>query len=171
MNKKGYFFLIDAIIALFVIGIGITLVITTTSSPEPVRQPELLDIDLMNILQQRVNSIDDDYCGAESALVIDGNISDPNDRLLQQFGSLYYRDQQGCVFCIELIQNCINSLVLINNLGPYSIELNINHKYIHAINTTLRNESRLVIPQRSITFGVYHNQFFGPYTVEMFVWN
>lgn len=171
MQKRGYFFLIDAIIALFVIGIGITLVLTTTTSPEPVRQPELLDVDMMAILQKRVMDIDDTYCGAESSLVSDENITNQEDRLLQQLGSLYYRHQQGCIFCIELIQNCLNEVLPVNSLAPYSFELTINQEYIHAINTTPRNESHLVIPQRSITFGIYNNQFFGPYTAELFVWN
>ena len=171
MNKKAYFFLIDAIIGLLVLSIGITLVVTSTVFQEPVRQTELLNVDLLSAFTKQIKDKSGVYCGIDGALAQDGNITDTENTFLQQFGEFYYRYQQGCTFCLDLIRNCIKEVVDVNSLAPHSMELKINHEYIYAVNNSQKNLSFLVIPQRSITFGTYGNQYYGPYLAEIIVWN
>lgn len=172
MYKKGYFFIIDAIIALFVLMIGITLVVSSYSFQQPTRQLELLDSDILVTLQTQIKNNGNLYCGIGGELMQpwDMNITDAENTYLQQFGEFYYRNETGdCDFCNELIETCAQQLF--PDIFPYSLNLTINDESVFYIDNSDLSSATLIIPRKDIVFGTYNQQAYGPYLVEVTMWN
>lgn len=169
MHKRGYFFLIDAIIALFVLAVGISLVVSSYSFKQPTRQLELLDVDIMAALRTPLRESGDPLCGNSGVMIVNGNITDIDNTFIQQFGEFHYRQLQGCTFCYSLVRNCTFSLF--PNIAPYSMEVSIDNAFVFGMNYTEKNMSKLIIPQRDIAFGIYNQSSYGPYVVEVVTWS
>jgi hypothetical protein len=178
MNKKAYFFLIDAIIAMFVLAIGVSLIVSSYTFKQPVRQLEMLDADVISTLRAPIRSNADSYCGNGGLLndpsdpvLPNSNITNLGNSYLQQFAEFYYRNQTGCGYCLELIEDCFNSIIPSSHIEPYSVEFVIDDDFGFGINTTDIENATLLIPQRDIVFGMYGQEAYGPYLVELTLWN
>jgi len=172
--KKGYFFIVDSMVALGVLAVGIVLIFSAHESSPPTGQSYTISEEVMNILQyNQIKDINNYYAGPNSILTRNNNITDIQKTLLEQVGEFYYRNQsRNCEFCIGLInsfminitQNLVpaeyNYLVLIDNLTVFN----------HSI--TPISESPFVIPSKAIVHGVFNfSDLFGPYLVEVVSWS
>ncbi|MFH0875902.1 MAG: hypothetical protein V1859_08240 [archaeon] len=95
MNKKAYFFIMDAAVAALILVIGYMLISTTSiSKPAQFYNKHVAD-DLMNVLS---NTKVNDLCGLPCTnsglqnIFDNNNVKNTNNTLLELFGELYYRN-------------------------------------------------------------------------------
>ena len=178
MNKKAYFFIIDAILALVVLAIGVSLVLTL-SYREPVKtQTEFLSADLMNPLDTRIRGgiSGEKICGSGGVYEETGVITHPDNTVLTQLTEFYYREimlGEGPPDPIdEYAKQCVQDTLPLVNIEQYNFEIVINNQTIYQNATVGRQNSsvKVIIPSREIVFGFYNDTFYGPYMAEVWVW-
>jgi len=110
-NKQGYFFSLDAFIALLII-VGFIFFIKP-SSPE-FTQSSNLHGDLLSVLSSlKIGEINNSYV---KQLISDGNITNLNNSVLDQIGEFYASPGNEEQFLVESILNDLN---LSENIGIY----------------------------------------------------
>ena len=111
MNKKGYFFSLDAFIALVVI-LGVVLVV----KPPMINEAQQINVqeDLIEVLSNlKIGEIDNSYVWL---LISEGKISDLNQSVLEQIGEFYAKSEPEANL---LAQAVIDQLAPDNNLALY----------------------------------------------------
>ena len=70
LNKKAYFFLIDALLALGVLTVGIVMVFTLYTNVPSKEQPAILSDDLMDFFaNNKIKDVNNEYVGLGGTLV------------------------------------------------------------------------------------------------------
>ena len=130
LNKKAYFFLIDALLALGVITVGIVMVFTLYINVPSKEQPTILSDDLMDFFaNNKIKDVNNEYVGLGGTLwetegqlggICNGEelIVNGENTLLQQI-AIFYEKSQGdagndCYFnpdSEDLIERFIGNLV------------------------------------------------------------
>ena len=89
-KKRGYFFILDAMLALFIIVIGVFLITSSyVNVPKPT-QVGLLSDDLLNFLSKtKIKDLNNPYVGVGGELWSQGMITDADNTLLQHIGEFY----------------------------------------------------------------------------------
>ena len=130
LNKKGYFFVIDALIALGVLAIGVFLVFTFYANVPSKEQPAILSGSIMDFFaNNKIKDVDNLYAGLGGSLWedegADGGLCDGEEliangeiTLLQQIAIFYEKSQEDagndCYFnpdSEDLIERFIGNLV------------------------------------------------------------
>lgn len=173
LKKRGYFFIIDAILGLFIIVIGVFLI---TSSYVTVPQPAqvgLLSDDLLNFLSNtKINNLNNEYAGIGGELWNQGKITDVDNSLLQQIGEFYAANNLD--IADKFIQNVsygivppqFNYEVVIDNVIVYPMVQTQEH-----VNS--KSKTELLLTSKKLTFGIINkttSNVWGPYKAEVFVW-
>ena len=173
IKKRGFFFILDAILALFILIIGVFLI---TSSyihvPEPA-QVGLLSDDLLNFLSgTKIKDLNNNYAGIGGELWNQGMIDDPENSLLQQIGEFYSSNKIDTAE--KFIQNVSKDAVP----PQFRYEVWINGVIIYPkspsqehINS--KSKTELLLTSKKITFGIANkttSALWGPYKAEVFVW-
>jgi hypothetical protein len=172
MNRGGYFFLIDSIIALSVLSIGVFLLYSYNERDVSTTQPLTVSQNVLSHLSShRIRNIDNDYGGPSSTLYRNGNITDIDKTLLEQAAEFYYRFRnKGCGFCLDLASSYIGNIT-IPVPSNYNYVISIDGTTVYNASTMPLNGSRFVIPSRTIVHGLYNKtELYGPYIVEVLSW-
>ena len=161
MGKRGYFFTLDAFVAVGIIVIGLVLILTSNYYSPVTVQPIALSNDLMLTLSStKITESNNDYV---RNLSINGSITNRDNSLLQQAGEFYLNNQKS--MSTSFVKN-----VTFNLVPPqYSFNVSINKTTIYNRGSMARS-SRLVVSTKSIVFGVYNNTLWGPYPAEVAIW-
>jgi len=110
-NKRGYFFSLDAFIALLII-LGVVLFIKPQSNQ--INQEVSLQNDFLTVLSSvKIGEINNSYA---TQLILDGKITNLNNSVLEQIGEFYADSQNESTLLAEAI---INDLNLRENVGIY----------------------------------------------------
>jgi hypothetical protein len=110
-NKKGYFFSVDAFIALLII-LGVVLFIKP--SQKNLNFESSVDEDLINVLSNlKIGDIDNPYV---KGLIFSGNITNLNNSVLDQIGEFYATSSS---LAPMLAQNVLDSISLQENAALY----------------------------------------------------
>lgn len=161
--------MVDALLALFVLTLGVTLVLvfyTRTSTYQPV---VTLSQDFMTALAAtKLNKLNDMVIGPQGSLVAQGNITHPENSILQQVAEFYYRWTLGCEYCLDLVNTTIYRAVSVE--AKYNYLISVNDEYVFFKNATSYEDARTVLPTRKIVHGEFQNEVYGPYMVEVLVW-
>ncbi len=158
---KGYFFTLDAFVAMGVIVVGLIMVLSSYSYRPLTVQGTVLSSDiLLSLSSTKVTDVNNDYV---RVLLQNNSISNRENTLLQQAGEFYINNQNGMGF--QLVAATTDSLVPLQ----YFINVSINGSTIYN-RGSLAKSSRLVVASRSIVFGVYNDTMWGPLPVEVKVW-
>ncbi|HLF66081.1 MAG TPA: hypothetical protein VI522_00535, partial [Gammaproteobacteria bacterium] len=89
-KKRGYFFVLDAVLGLFVIAMGIFIISTSYVNVPQLTQVSLLADDLLVFLSNtKIKDLNNPYAGIGGQLWKDGVITDADNSLLQQVGEFY----------------------------------------------------------------------------------
>ena len=172
-KKKGYFFVLDATLALFVLAIGIFLVASFfLNSPQPVQVGFISD-DLLNFFSNtRIKDFNNQYAGIGGELWKQGLITDPDNSLLQQIGEFYATGKTDAAE--KLIQNVSVAIV------PYQFDYEfwmdsaiLYPKTPSAKHISSKSNTSLLLTSKKITFGIINkttSNIWGPYKAEVFVW-
>jgi hypothetical protein len=175
-SKKGYFFILDAFIGLFVIVIGLVLIYSVFMYEPNEEQITLLSFDMMNFLSSnKISDINDQYAGPNGFLYQNGNITNIDDTLIEQVAEFYHRNvTYPNTNTIPLIDSFISNISKETAPVNYGFIIKIenytvyNHSGIKATNFA---DSVVVIPSKKIVHGIYNRtELFGPYICEVIVW-
>ncbi len=176
-GRKGYFFLIDAFLAMSVMALGMLLIYSFHSySPQQV-QPLLLADDVMESLSS--NNVDDLAGNTSRAgfyvrlLAERGNITNMQNTLLEQIGEYYWlgEDDLARGFAIN-----ITSEIVPNQYGfEYHINpVNLTHSdfviRINSITATPEDAMMLVTSKRVVAGVANESMMWGPMVMEARVW-
>ena len=191
LNKKGYFFVIDALIALGVLAIGVFLVFTFYANVPSKEQPAILSGSIMDFFaNNKIKDVDNLYAGLGGSLWEDEDadgglcygeelIANGEITLLQQI-AIFYEKSSGnsCYFdpdTEDLIERFIRNLVE-NILPPqYKFEFWMDDQllYPETEQTVSKSKTKVLIPSKKIAYGIMNQEtgdMFGPYNAEVLVW-
>ncbi|MBI2660196.1 hypothetical protein HYX07_03480 [Candidatus Woesearchaeota archaeon] len=173
LKKRGYFFVLDAMLALTVLVIGVFLV---TSSYVDVPQPtqvSLLSDDVINFLAStKIKDLNNAYAGIGGTLWSQGHIKDADNTLLQQAGELYSTNKQD--IAEKFIQNVSAGIVP----QQFRYEVWIDNSLLYPKTPSLehiksKNSTEILLTSKKLTFGILNrstSDIWGPYKAEVFVW-
>ena len=173
LKKRGYFFVLDAMLGLFILVIGIFLVASFyLKTAQPV-QVGLLSDDLLNFLSNtRIKDLNNQYAGIGGQLWSQGSITDADNSLLQQIGKFYAKNDFNTAE--KFIQNVSVQII------PYQYEYEVwmNGKLLYpqipsALHMASRGNTTLLLTSKKFTFGILNrttSDLWGPYKAEVFVW-
>ena len=173
LKKRGYFFVLDAMLALMVLVIGIFLVTSSyVNVPQPA-QVSLLSDDLLNFFSNtKIRDLNNPYAGIGGTLWSQGDIKDPDNSLLQQIGEFYSLNKLATAE--SFIQNVSAGIVP----QQFRYEIWIDKTLLYPKiplpeHSKSRNSTGLLITSKKITFGILNKtttDIWGPYKAEVFVW-
>lgn len=173
LKKRGYFFMLDAMLALIVLVIGVFLVTSSyVDVPEPA-QVSLLSDDLLNFLSNtKINGINNPYAGIGGVLWSQGDITDPDNTLLQQIGEFYAANKPD--LAEKFIQNV--SAGIVPQQFRYEVWVDdalLYPKIPSAEHMHSKNSTGLLLTSKKLAFGILNrttSDIWGPYKAEVFVW-
>ena len=172
-KKRGYFFVLDAMLGLFVLIIGVFIVTSSyVSVPQPT-QVKLLSDDLMGFLSKtQIKSLNNQYAGIGGKLWNQQEITDEDNTLLQQIGEFYYLNKPDTAE--KFIQNISKDLLP----AQFRYEVWIDNTMLYPKTPTpehlaSKSSTELLLTSKTITFGIINKTtdiLWGPYKAEVFVW-
>jgi len=173
LKKRGYFFVLDAVLGLMVLVTGVFLITSSyIDVPQPV-QVELLSDDLLNFLSNtKIKDLNNPYAGIGGELWKQGEITEAENSLLQQIGEFYATNKPDTAE--KFIQNV--SKESIPSQFRYEVWMNgaiLYPKTPSAEHIESKNSTGLLLTSKKITFGVINkttSNLWGPYKSEVFVW-
>ena len=173
LKKRGYFFVLDAALGLFILAIGAFLISSLyISSPEP-SQVSLLSDDLLNFLSgTKIKDLNNPYAGIGGQLWKDGNITNADNSLLQQIGEFYYNGKYG--LAEKFIQNASENVMP----SQFRYEVWMDNKILYPLNPdsahiSSKSTTDILLTSKQLAFGVINKTsgtLWGPYKVEVFTW-
>ena len=172
MKKRGYFFELDAALALFILVIGAFFIASYYIQEPEVVQAGLLSDDMMDYLADtKIKNLDNTYAGIGGDLWSRKEIVNPDNSLLQQAGEFYATGRMPLAY--SFVKNTTSQSI------PYQYlyEIWLDNKTIYPQNLDMqhnmsRNNTGLFVVSRGITYGLLNNtpNLWGPYKVEIYVW-
>ena len=173
LKKRGYFFILDAILGTLVIVIGVLLMTSSYVNVPAPTQVGLLSDDLMNFLSStKIKDINNPYAGIGGELWNQGAITDSENTLLQQIGEFYAT--QKLDVADKFVQNISGGVVpqqFRYEVWMDGITLYPKAKTPEHIKS--RNSTELLLTSKKLTFGVLNkttSNMWGPYKAEVFIW-
>jgi len=196
VGRRGYFFLIDSIIALGVLAVGTFLIFTLYVNVPSKEEVTILSDDIMDFFaNNKIKDVDNAYAGLGGTLwETEGQAgglceeeeltANGENTLLQQIAIFYEKSQEDtgndCYFNPDnedLIERFIRNLVE-NILPPqYKFEFWMDDKLLYPATVTeqadSKNAAEVLIPSKKIAYGILNPQtgdLLGPYDTEVLVW-
>lgn len=172
-KKRGYFFVLDAALALFVLVIGVFIIASLyLQAPRPM-QVSLLSDDLMGFLARtKIRDLNNQFAGIGGSLWKNGTITDADNTALQQIGEFYATNKMDTAE--KFIQNVSENVVP----PQYTYELWMDNNRLYPRNPepdhfSSKSQTNLMLTSKRITFGVLNqttSSLWGPYKVEVYLW-
>ena len=173
ISKRGYFFLIDSILALGVLVIGGFLIFSTYTKTPAKEDATALAESLMDFFSNtKIKDVNNAYVGVGGELWQQGIITNQENTLLQQLGELYAKNDSGTAE--KLIAN-----VTKNSMPQqYLFEFWVDDALLYPQNASQshlqsKNATKVLIPSKKIVHGFLNREtgdLFGPYAAEVQVW-
>ena len=186
LNKKGYFFIIDAVLALGVLAVGAFLIFTSYTDISSKDDPTILSEGIMDFFaNNKIKDIDNKYAGLSGTLWTDegkeGGLcagveltANAENTLLQQIAIFYEKSSDNSCY-LNLAEKFI--LKLTENVLPqkYEFELWMDDQLLYPSTeqTDSKDAAEYLIPSKKIVYGILNQEtgdMFGPYNAEVFVW-
>ena len=172
LKKRGYFFTLDATLALFVLVIGVFLVLSLYVEVPQSAQVDFLSKDIMNFFSDtKIKDLDNKYAGIGGDLWKNGSITDPENTLLQQVGEFYANSQ------IDTAEKFVQN---VSDIVPkqYKYEVWIDNTRVFPRDATQehsnsKSNTQLLLTSKKLTFGLKNkttSSIWGPYKAEVFAW-
>ncbi|MBI2650299.1 hypothetical protein HYX04_03220 [Candidatus Woesearchaeota archaeon] len=173
IKKRGYFFILDAVLGLSVIVIGVLLITSSYVNAPKQTQVVLLSDDLMNFLSNtKIRDINNPYAGIGGTLWSQGAITDSENTLLQQIGEFYATNK------IDIADKFVQNVSAGTIPSQFRYEVWIDGVTIYPKIKTpehikSRNSTELLLTSKKLAFGIINrttSDLWGPYKAEVFVW-
>jgi len=184
LNKRAYFFLIDAILALGVLAVGGFLVFNFLLQAPPPGEPAILSKDVMDFFAnnkvQDINNpkvgLEGTYWSSAEVTACHGQTLTPNqgNTLLQQVAALY-ADSLGNICYRGITRKYIENLTQGTFPPQYAFEFWMNGALLYPATeqTGPKNAAKVLIPSKRIVYGIRNQEtgdMLGPYDTEVLVW-
>jgi len=179
LNKKGYYFTLDAFIALIILSIGF-IVITSNYSYAPAEvSTQQIANDILNVLQSaKIDDICDPDCSGTVLNTYSSLIKNKDNTLLEFIGELRKRGkiQKAKDLIDDIIPNIVpfnynyafelDGTVFVSDLASNMAELENKDEY---------KKSKIIISSKRIIISYYIDsaanvQYWGPYEAKVRVW-
>ena len=173
LKKRGFFFVLDAVLGLFVLVIGVVLITSSyVNVPQPT-QVGILSDDLLNFLSnKKIKDLNNPYGGIGGELWNNGIITDGDNSLLQQIGEFYATNNLD--IAEKFIQNASIGAIPIQFRYEFWMDNTILYPRIpSAEHIKSKNSTEILITSKKLTFGIINkttSNIWGPYKAEVFVW-
>ena len=173
IKKRGFFFVLDAVLGLFVIAIGVFLITSSYVNVPQLTQVGLLSDDLLNFLSNtKIKDLNNQYTGIGGQLWKQGTITDADNSLLQQIGEFYAKNNLD--IAEKFIANVSKDVVP----EQFKYEVWMNGAVLYPRTPTAehlksKNSTKLLLTSKKLTFGILNkttSDLWGPYKAEVFVW-
>lgn len=173
IKKRGFFFVLDAVLGLFVIAIGVFLITSSYVNVPQLTQVGLLSDDLLNFLSNtKIKDLNNQYAGIGGQLWKQGTITDADNSLLQQIGEFYAKNNLD--IAEKFIANVSKDVVP----EQFKYEVWMNGVVLYprtpaAEHLKSKNSTKLLLTSKKLTFGIANkttSDLWGPYKAEVFVW-
>ena len=184
LDRRGYFFLIDSILALTVLAVGAFLIFTSYISVPSKDEPAILSEDLMDFLaNNKIKDVNNLEVGLGGTYWSEVEVTDcnggpitpnPENTLLQQAGNLYENSKVDDCY-LDIARTFISKLTQNSLPSRYNFEFWIDNKLIYpdTEQTESKNKADVLIPSKKILYGIMDPEvgdMFGPYNTQVFVW-
>ena len=195
LNRKGYFFIIDSILALSVLAVGAFLIFTFYSQEAVSAPTDTISEDLMSLLaDNKISGINNleiglggTYWSSQEAIDCNGAPITPDSEstLLQQAAIFYEQKKLTSENCyVSIIARAFVEKLAQNNLPKnYNFEFWINDDLTKELIYSSEDEyiqesaskaaAKILMPSKKIVYGILDQQtgdVFGPYSAEVLVW-
>ena len=176
MNKKGYFFTLDAMLSLGILVLG-SLILFASYTKEPSKaQTANIANDVSEFFEAKIKDINNPYCGIGSELWRQGYITNEDNSLMQQIGEFYYNyNQGGDAQLLTIAEKCVINVTADLIPPQYKLEFWIDNILLHPSFPTQQHiyskgNTTILLPSKNIAYGILDNDLFGPYEAEVLVW-
>jgi len=171
--RKGYFFILDAMIALTVVGLGAVLLFSSYANAPIEGQASLYSDDVMGFFANtKIIEVNNEYAGYQGTLWQQGKIDNYGNTLLQQTAIFYAKGN------LATAESFIGNLTY--NIIPeqYLFEMWIDNTLLYPLNPTSshiasKNKTKVILPSHKLVHGFIDQekgQTFGPFMAEVLVW-
>ena len=173
LKKRGYFFVLDAVLGLIVLVIGVLLITSSYVNAPKITQVGFLSDDLLNFLSNtKIGNLNNPYAGIGGQLWNQGDITDADNSLLQQIGEFYAANKP------DIAENFIANVSAGIVPQQFSYEVWIDNTILYPRTLTpehikSKNSTELLLTSKKLTFGILSkttSNLWGPYKAEVFVW-
>lgn len=161
MNKKGYYFMIDALVAVMILTIGYFLLTAFYASTAPSLEIQRVSENIISLLSDvRLSDLCSDSCPSPDCTIPDMDtiycsISDKNNTLIESIGELYSKTKMvEAAKIVELI-------VVDNNLVPRGSNFTLildngtHSALIYPENRPFNLNAKVLVPTKKVIFGSY----------------
>lgn len=192
-KKRGYFFTLDAMMALFILAIGVFYISATYVNVPQLLQVEFLADDLLNFFSNTIiQNLNNAYAGFGGGLWKNGYITTAENSLLQQIGEFYEKNKKNLAPApppgqtyLDIAEKFIEEVSkgIVPEQYKYEVwiidsELPGGKLRLYPKTTTPEHENsksntKLLLTSREITFGIINKEtgdLWGPYGIELHVW-
>ena len=176
MQKRGYFFTIDVLIALIIMVVGFIMIWSSLASRTLITQPYFLAQDMIDFLQSTKNK-DVSSLPYVAQLIADGNITDYELTVLEQMALFYYLNNTPGEYYGKkgkILENYTKAILENATPWQYSFSFSIGNYIIFnqtGISGRLQNESDSLISSKTIVSVVASkDELSPPYIAEVRVW-
>ena len=174
MNKKrGYFFVLDAVIGMLMITIAIVIISSHFVRSPQQTQVKLISDNLLTFMATtKIVDLNNPYAGLGGELWKNGTITESGNTLFEQVG--YFYEKKDYATAEKFIQNISREVVPLQFRYEVWINGTIIYPRAPAIEHNIsKNETGLLLASRTIVFGVLNRttgDMWGPYRAEVFAW-
>ncbi|HYD03579.1 MAG TPA: hypothetical protein VEC16_04725 [Alphaproteobacteria bacterium] len=166
-GKRGYYFIIDALVGSTIIFISLMIILNNTARPTKIQYNYELAEDYSTfIITTKLEDISNPYI---NNLIINGTITDTRLTIMEQVDLFYYNNDLP--HAAGMIRNITEPLIPAKYGFEYNMINGTNTVNIYRRNASDINNANVVIVSRKITFlQVNSAVLFGPATTEIKTW-
>lgn len=162
-NKKGYFFIIDALIGSTIAVITLMLLLNANQHTQPVQSKYTLAEEFSTfITNNRIEDLNDPYI---YNLTSNGYITNTKNTIMEQITLFYYEGNLS--FAANLTKDIADSVLAAKNGFSYSI----GNTTIYSRGEERLNNSKLVVTSKKMTYmNANSTAMYGPQITEIRIW-
>jgi len=143
VGRRGYFFTLDSILALFIIFAGLSIMSGIFANSQSRTQLNYYSTDIINMLAElKVGELNNSYL---NELIANGNITDNDLTVLEQIGIFWVTNKTD--LAIAIAENISSDLVP----NRYGFEFRVSNDYVYGSNKTGKDE---VVTRKSMISGI-----------------
>ncbi|MFH1182416.1 MAG: hypothetical protein V1702_05640 [Candidatus Woesearchaeota archaeon] len=162
MGKRGYFFTIDAFIAMLITTIGVVLVYLAYTSVPDVYQQQAISQDVMTIFSTtELNTLNSEYIDEQR---ISGNITNMQNTIFEQIAEMYDKGIVGEA------QNMTREMSASLIPSQYYYEIWLDSKLMYNKSYVTNDIEQISVAKVILVGSVSLATLWGPYEGEVFVW-
>lgn len=189
IDRRGYFFLIDSIIALGVLAVGTFLIFALYTNVPSKVEVAILSDDVMDFFaNNKIRDVDNEYAGLggtlwseegrDTGLCPGEELTANLENTLLQQAAEFYEKSAGNSCYLDLAQKFIDELT--KNMLPqqYTLEFWMDDNLLYPKDPSQehldsKSSTEVLIPSKKIVYGILNKEtgdMFGPYNTEVLVW-